>query len=133
MSLASIGLLTARAGDADAARRAIHEALAIFEETEDGPGLAGMWQNLGWIELEAGDPVTASGLLERSVLKWQEQVVVRGAGWAAALLVEAAEAAGDAARAQRALQQADAAFRRVGEARGLAHARTLGSRPLMAR
>jgi predicted ATPase/DNA-binding SARP family transcriptional activator len=133
MSLASTGLLMSRAGDAAGARRAIHDALAIFEETEDRPGIAGMWQNLGWIELEAGDPATACDLLEGSVRKWDEQLIVRGAGWSAALLVEAAEAAGDAARALRALQQAIEAFEHVGEAHGLAHAEALARKPLMAR
>ena len=92
-----------------------------------------MCQDLGWIELEAGDPATASELLERSVQNWEEQLIIRGAGWSAALLVEAAEAAGDTARAQRALQQAVDAFRRVGETCGLAHAQALARRPLIAR
>ena len=133
MSLASVGLLHARAGDADAARAAIREADEIFQETEDHPGLAGMLQDLGWVELETGDPAAAIELLERSVVKWREQVIIRGAGWTAAMLAEAAEAADDPPRARRALREAVEAFRRVGEARGLAHAEALAQRLQMAR
>ena len=133
MSLASVGLLHARAGDADAARAAIREADEIFQETEDHPGLAGMLQDLGWVELETGDPDAAIELLERSVVKWREQVIIRGAGWTAAMLAEAAEAADDPPRARRALREAVEAFRQVGEARGLAHAEALAQRLQMAR
>ena len=133
MSLASLGLLHARAGDADAARAAIREAVEIFEETEDHPGQAGMLQDLGWVELETGDPAAAIELLERSVVKWRQQLIIRGAGWTAALLAEAAEAADDPPRAQRALREAVEAFRQVGEARGLAHAEALAQRLQMAR
>ena len=86
------------AGDAGAARAAIHEAIAIFEETEDRPGLAGMLQDLGWMELETGYPEPAIDPLERSIIEWRRQLVMRGAGWTAALLAEASEAAGDAPR-----------------------------------
>ena len=133
MSLASLGLMHARTGDPDTARAAIREAAAIFEETEDRPGQAGMLQDLGWVELETGDPAAAIELLERSVVKWRQQLILRGVGWTAALLAEAAEAADDAPRAQRALAQAVEAFRQAGEARGLAHAAALARRPLMAR
>jgi predicted ATPase/DNA-binding SARP family transcriptional activator len=133
MSLASLGLLNARAGDADAARAAIHEATAIFDETEDRPGLAGMLQDLGWVELHTGHPATAIGLLERGVREWRQQLVIRGAGWTAALLAEAAEAAGDPAGAHQARRQAIEAFRQIGEARGLSHVEALARRPLTLR
>ena len=127
MSLASLGLMHARTGDPDTARAAIREAAAIFEETE-ATGQAGMLQDLGWVELETGDPAAAIELLERSVVKWRQQLILRGVGWTAALLAEAAEAADDEPRAQRALAQAVEAFRQAGEARGLAHAEALARR-----
>jgi predicted ATPase/DNA-binding SARP family transcriptional activator len=116
-SLSGMGTLALFAGD-PSGRGLIEQAMQIFDRTEDGPGQQLMPLNLAAYELDHGDPARACELLER-VAGAEDDVPVRGRGWAAAELAEAAIALDDGERAQRALAAALATFTELGEGRGV--------------
>jgi predicted ATPase/DNA-binding SARP family transcriptional activator len=126
-TLAGTGLLAMYAGDADAAPL-LEQAMAIFERTDDGPGVELVPLNLGGYELDEGDPELACELLEKCNIVTGARGLVRNRGWATAELAEAAIELGDHARARRALDTALASFERLGEMRGTVYARGLENR-----
>jgi predicted ATPase/DNA-binding SARP family transcriptional activator len=126
-TLAGTGLLAMYAGDSDAGPL-FEEALAIFERTDDGPGLELVPLNLGGYELDNGDPERACALLEECNAAAGARGLVRNRGWASAELAEAAISLGDHARAREALDTALANFERLGETRGSRYAHSLEER-----
>jgi dihydroorotase/N-acyl-D-amino-acid deacylase len=66
MTLANLGVLLAFAGDLEAGRARLAEARRMFEQIEDGPGLAGVLLNMGNVELRAGDLDAAEELIEQA-------------------------------------------------------------------
>jgi tetratricopeptide (TPR) repeat protein len=126
-TLAGTGLLAMYAGDSDAGPL-FEEALAIFERTDDGPGLELVPLNLGGYELDNGDLERACALLEECNAAAGARGLVRNRGWASAELAEAAISLGDHARAREALDTALANFERLGETRGSRYAHSLEER-----
>jgi predicted ATPase/DNA-binding SARP family transcriptional activator len=125
-SLSGMGTLALFAGD-ESGRGLIEQAMQIFDRTEDGPGQQLMPLNLAAFELDRGDPGRACELLE-SIASADDDVPIRGRGWATAELGEAAIALDDADRAQRALATALATFEGLDETRGVRRVRELQGR-----
>jgi len=128
MTLMGMGMLAISAGDRAAGQRLIEEALAIFERTDDGPGLEGTPLNLGGIELDGGDPQRACDLLRQCIELATRQGLYRNRGWAAAELAEAALQLGDLALARSALNDAFDVLSRTSNSLGLQYARELEER-----
>ena len=120
MTLSNLGVLAARAGELERGRSLLGEALALFEETDDAPGQAGMRLNLGNIAADAGEPARARELLEASRELAEPQRLFRVAGWVTLRLAELAIADGDAERAGRLLDQALEHLRPLGDRWGVA-------------
>ena len=120
MTLGNLGLLAARAGNVERGRSLLGEALALFDETDDGPGQLGMRLNLGNLAADAGEPEAARELLEASREMAEQQRHVRCAGWATLLLAELAIADGDAERAAGLLDAALGHLRPLGDRWGIA-------------
>ncbi len=99
-------MLALSAGDRVEGQRLMDEALAIFERTEDGPGVESTPLSLGAFELDTGDPQRACELFQRCIRIASTQGLYRNRGWAAAELAEAALALGDHALARSALDEA---------------------------
>ena len=110
----------ARAGDLARGRALLGDALALFEETDDVPGQAGMRLNLGNIAADAGEPARARELLQASRELAVPQRLLRVAGWVTLMLAELAIADGDAERAARLLDQALERLRPLGDRWGVA-------------
>jgi len=125
MSLSGMGMLALYAGDADG-RAMVDEASEIFARADDGPGTKLMPINLAGYELDAGDPARAYALLEGAA-KPEGYDLVGSRGWPSAALAEAAIALGDHDKAQRALDDALASFREIGEDRGVRHVLALAA------
>ena len=120
MTLSNLGILAARAGDLERGRSLLGDALALFEETDDAPGQAGMRLNLGNIAADAGEPERARELLEASRELAEAQRLFRTAGWSTLRLAELAIADSDAERAARLLDQALEVLRPLGDRWGVA-------------
>ena len=120
MTLSNLGVLAARAGDLKRGRFLIGDALALFEETDDAPGQAGMRLNLGNIAADAGEPEHARELLEASRDLAEPQSLFRAVGWTTLRLAELAVAQGDAERAARLVDQALERLRPLGDRWGIA-------------
>ena len=130
MTLGGLGLLVGRAGQADEGRRLIGRALAIFAETEDGPGRTGMLLNLANLELDAGEVERALPILEETTELFRSQMIMRGWGWPMCTLVDAVISgpAPDEARVRRLLDEARGDFRESEDGRGLAELAALEDR-----
>jgi len=128
MTLMGMGMLAISAGDREGGLRAIDEALAIFERTDDGPGLEGTPLNLGGLELDGGDPKLACDLLRQCIDLATRQGLYRNRGWAAAELAEAALQVGDLDLARSALNDAFDVLSHTSNTRGLEYARELEER-----
>ena len=130
MTLGCLGLLAGRAGDLDEGRRQIEQALAIFAETDDGPGRPGMLLNLGNLELEAGEVDRALPILDQAAGLFRTQMIMRGWGWPTCTLAEALISATqpNEGRASELLEEVRGEFRNTEDERGLAHAEALEAR-----
>jgi predicted ATPase/DNA-binding SARP family transcriptional activator len=126
-TLTGAGMLAMYAGDSGA-RQLLDQAVAIYERTEDGPGMELIPLNLAGFELDHGDPERACALLDQCNAVAGERGMVRNRGWASAELGEGAIAIGDHERARRALSGALASFERLGDTRGSRYAHELEQR-----
>src|SRR5207249_3584806 len=128
-TLTGLGMLDLSAGEVERGRRTIGEAQAIYERTEDGPGLESIPLNLGAFELDRGDPERACALLARCAeTARQRGTLYRIGTWALAELAEAAIRMGDPDRARESLALATPEFRRFSDERGLRYAAGLEAR-----
>jgi tetratricopeptide (TPR) repeat protein len=129
-TLGCLGLLAGRAGDRDEGRRHIGRALAIFAETEDGPGRPAMLLNLGNLELEAGEVDRALPILEEAAGLIRSQMIMRGWGWPACTLLDAVISgpAPDEPRARTLIEDARREFVETEDERGLAQVAALEAR-----
>jgi tetratricopeptide (TPR) repeat protein len=128
MTLANLGVLLAFAGDLEAGRARLAEARRMFEQIEDGPGLAGVLLNMGNVELRAGDLDAAEELIEQARDRFVAQPNARPQAWADVTLADIAAVRGDAGRAGERLAAAEALFAELGEAPGLAQCRAVAGR-----
>jgi tetratricopeptide (TPR) repeat protein len=128
MTLIGMAMLAISAADPERGQQLIEEAMAIFERTDDGPGLEGTPLNLGGFELEAGNAEAAARLLQRCIDLAKRQGLNRNRGWAAAELAEAAIQLGDSELARSALDDAFDVLSRTSNTRGLQYARELEER-----
>jgi len=84
-----------------------------------------MYLNEGSMELDGDDPERACDSLTRALAMWSGQASLWWAGWAAVLLAEALLVVGDRKLMRQALGDAETAFERMRDRRGLARAATL--------
>jgi predicted ATPase/DNA-binding SARP family transcriptional activator len=127
-TLCGMGMLALTTGEEAKGRRLLAEAGAIFDRTDDGPGLQGIPLTLGAFELERGNPERAVEHFQDCIAVGAEQGLERNRGWAEVQLAEAAIAIGDFELARSALGTAIDVFERGGYTLGMRHARSLGER-----
>jgi len=77
LTLASLGLAAAAAGDAEAGRRHARAALARAESIDDGPSTAGCLLDLAVVELMSGERHVARALAEQAVDAFRPQGYLR--------------------------------------------------------
>jgi predicted ATPase/DNA-binding SARP family transcriptional activator len=128
MTLMGMAMLALSARDEPTGQRLMGEAQAIFERTDDGPGVQGVPLNLGACALDSGDPERAIELLRDCIRLGEMQALDRNVGWAHAELAEAALAIQDFALARSALDGALSVLGRTRNTIGLQYARELEDR-----
>jgi tetratricopeptide (TPR) repeat protein len=133
MALSSLDLLDARAGDPQRARELLHDATRRFEASDDLAGLAGMYLNIGAVEMDAGRFDQAAAAYERARDLWAPQRLPRAVGWATLSLGDAIAAMGDGDLAAVRYDEALRSFERYGDARGIAAVAAVAQPPLSAR
>lgn len=127
-TLTGMAMLALAEEEADEGRRLLGEASAIYERTEDAPGLQLMPVSQGAVELDHGDPAHACALLEQGAALCRERGFDPSLGWALTVLAEAAIAVGEPERAGSALEEALPAFERCRDKRAVHYARGLQRR-----
>ena len=124
-TLTGMAMLSFSEAETDVGCRLIEEANAIYERTEDAPGLQFLPVNQGAVELDHGDPALAYALLERGAALCRERGFDHNLGWALTVLAEAAIVVERPERARDALEEALAAFERCRDGRATRYARGL--------
>ena len=128
-TITGMGMLALASGRHAEGLDLCEQARAIYERTEDAPGLEGIPLNVAAFELDAGELRRACNLLERvTALSMQRGGLQRIGSWASAELAEAAIGLGEETRARDALAFATSEFRRYRDTRGLSYARSLEAR-----
>ncbi len=127
-TLTGMAMLALCEEDTAVGHRLLEQANAIYERTEDAPGLQMLPGNQGAIELDHGDPLLACPTLERALTLSRERGFDHSVGWMLTVLAEAAILIGEPRRAQAALAEALPAFERCRDTRAARYARELQAR-----
>jgi hypothetical protein len=125
-------MLAFSAGDGGRADRLSAQALAIYERTEDAPGMEGIPLNRGGLELDSNPELACVHLARSAEICRRRGRLYRTGSWAVLELAEALLAIGEPARAREALAEAFVEMGRYGDSRGLRHAEGVEQRLMAA-
>jgi predicted ATPase/class 3 adenylate cyclase len=114
--------------DAGQANALIEQALTLWRELEDKPGMADALLNLGRVARLQGDYERSGKLVEESLALFREQQIMWGVVWALISLADVALDLGDSAQAQEPVEEVLALTESLGDTYGNMWARCLRGR-----
>jgi tetratricopeptide (TPR) repeat protein len=121
LSLLAIGIAAA-SDEPERAWESVQRALALFDRTDDGPGRAAAFMQLGYLARDSGRLSEARDLQEMALTKWMQ--FIPQTGWCTSILLELADLdaeLGDSARVPARLTEAMDAFAHAGDRDGVAY------------